>query len=432
MRFFLVFCLGVSFSVNADTADSDFAMRTVTTGLSFPHDIVCAPDQHIWLTERTAGTVSFIEPSSGLKTLVLTLGGKMVQTSSQDGLLGLALHPSFFAGKPYVYIAYSYSQNGNDRLFRIERYSYDFNAKVLQNPEVVMENLPGSYEHNGGRLAVGFDSKLYYSVGDMGAGQFNNIARANNAQCLAGCSIGSPYEGKVLRFNLEPISGSWIPTNNPFGVNNPIYTLGHRNPQGLVWGNVSGKYKLLFSSEHGPYSDDEVNILKKGANYGWPLVAGFCDGNYDGRTLGGSLVASETANCKAFMLTKPLLALYPFGNPPNDSTSYLTWPTIAPSGMDFYNYPQIPGWGNSLLIASLKGGFILRLGLSASGQAVVASEYLFKGQARFRDVCVASDGKTLYAATDSTGAILAASGSATKNLPPNAGSLLEFVYDGDD
>jgi glucose/arabinose dehydrogenase len=90
-------------------ADSDFTMRTVASGLASPHEIVCAPDLNIWVTERTSGTVSLVDPASGLKTVVLTLGSKVVQASTQDGLLGLVLHPDFLASKPYAYIAYSYS-----------------------------------------------------------------------------------------------------------------------------------------------------------------------------------------------------------------------------------------------------------------------------------------------------------------------------------
>jgi glucose/arabinose dehydrogenase len=106
----------------------------------------------------------------------------------------------------------------------------------------------------------------------------------------------------------------------------------------------------------------------------------------------------------------------------------MTWPSIAPSGADFYNRTEIPEWTNSLLIASLKGGFVLRLGVSASGQSLVSSEYLFKGKAQFRDICLGADGKTLYTATDSSGQIINKDGTVIKNPPPNAGSILEFVY----
>src|SRR5437762_3947936 len=239
-----------------------FTMRVLANRFSFPWEIVYGPDNNIWTTERTGGRVSIVNPTNGNKTTLLTLGSKMVQSAGQDGLLGLALHPLFLSTKPYVYIAYTYrSIDATHRLTKIERYAYTVvhNKATLNNPVTVIDNLPGSNDHNSGRLSVGPDSKLYYSIGDMGAGQFDNSARQNNAQDL------NIYEGKILRLNLEPISGSWIPTDNPFtdgnGNRTAVYTYGHRNPQGLAWGNVSGSWKL-YSCEHGPYSDDEVNLIE--------------------------------------------------------------------------------------------------------------------------------------------------------------------------
>ena len=193
--------------------------------------------------------------------MLLTLGSKMVLVGGQDGLMGLALHPQLLQGKPYVYISYTYqSTSATVRKTRIERYTYDINTQTLGSPVTVLEDIPGSNDHNSARLAIGPDLKLYYTVGDMGAGQFDNYARTNNAQNL------NIYEGKVLRLNTEPVSSSWIPTDNPFtnaGQPTAVYSFGHRNPQGLVWGNVNGT-DILYSSEHGPYSDDEVNIIESG------------------------------------------------------------------------------------------------------------------------------------------------------------------------
>ncbi|HET9825657.1 MAG TPA: PQQ-dependent sugar dehydrogenase, partial [Chitinophagaceae bacterium] len=157
-----------------------FSMRVVATNFSFPWEIVYGPDNNIWTTERTAGRVTLVTPGNGSKKTLLTLGSKMVQSAGQDGLLGLALHPLFLTTKPYVYIAYTYkSIDATHRLTKIERYTYTVqrnNKPILNNPVTVIDNLPGSNDHNSGRLAVGPDSKLYYSIGDMGAGQFDNSA----------------------------------------------------------------------------------------------------------------------------------------------------------------------------------------------------------------------------------------------------------------
>jgi len=407
-----------------------FTMRVLANRFSFPWEIVYGPDNSIWTTERTGGRVSIVNPTNGNKTTLLTLGSKMVQSAGQDGLLGLALHPLFLSTKPYVYIAYTYrSIDATHRLTKIERYAYTVvhNKATLNNPVTVIDNLPGSNDHNSGRLSVGPDSKLYYSIGDMGAGQFDNSARQNNAQDL------NIYEGKILRLNLEPISGSWIPTDNPFtdgnGNRTAVYTYGHRNPQGLAWGNVSGSWKL-YSCEHGPYSDDEVNLIEGGRNYGWPKVGGYCDGNYNGRYLGGQLVTSEQDACSSLNVREPLATMYSVVTPPDSTTSNLTWPSVAPSGMDVYTNTAIPGWSSSLLIAGLKSGTLIRFKLSGDGLTIVSDTIMyFRGKGRFRDVCISPDGKKIYLSTDNSGSTSGPTGGVT-NTPANPGSILEFTYSG--
>ncbi|HET6766670.1 MAG TPA: PQQ-dependent sugar dehydrogenase, partial [Chitinophagaceae bacterium] len=231
-------------------ASETFTMRTVIANQRMPHDLVYGPDGNIWYTERFAGKVSFVNPVTGTKTTVLTLGSQMVRAGGQDGLMGLALHPQFLSGMPYVYISYTYqSLSSTVRKTRIARYTYNSSNQALESPVTILQDIPGSNDHNSARIAIGPDLKLYYSVGDMGAGQFDNINRVNNAQNI------NIYEGKILRLNTEPDgAGSWIPADNPFG--NAIYSVGHRNPQGLVWGNVNG-IDILYSDEHGPFSDDE-------------------------------------------------------------------------------------------------------------------------------------------------------------------------------
>ncbi len=404
----------------ANPSLESFTMRTVIANQRMPHDLVYGPDNMIWYTERFGGTVSFVDPSNGNKTVVLTLGANMVLAGGQDGLMGLALHPQFLSGKPYAYISYTYqSLSSTVRKTRIERYTYDFNTKLLVSPVTVLEDIPGSNDHNSSRIAIGPDLKLYYSVGDMGAGQFSNISRANNAQ------NPSIYEGKILRLNTEPDGiGSWIPSNNPFG--NAIYSLGHRNPQGLVWGNVNG-IDRLFSTEHGPFSDDEVNVIENGRNYGWPLVAGYCDGNYNGRNPGGALIVDEKATCTTLNVREPLRSLFPAVNPPTGGDN-LTWPSVAPSGTEFYGSNGIPGWQNSLLIAELKRAAIMRLKLSNDGLSIISDTIqYFQDLGRFRDVVVSPDGLKIYVACDSSGSTSGPTGSNT-GIPANPGSILEFTY----
>jgi len=411
-------------TLSVTSPSESFSVRTVVDKQRMPHDLVYGPDNNIWYTERFAGKVSFVDPSTGVKTSVLTLGSKMVLVSGQDGLMGLALHPNFLTGSPYVYISYTYqSLSSTVRKTRIERYTYNFSTKLLEQPVTVLENIPGSNDHNSARIAIGPDLKLYYSVGDMGAGQFDNTSRTNNAQNL------SIYEGKILRLNTELVSGSWIPQDNPYtngGQPTAVYTFGHRNPQGLVWGNVNGS-DILYSSEHGPFSDDEINIIERGRNYGWPQVAGYCDGNYNGKVIGGFTVVDEQANCVALNAKEPLRSIFPSSNPPSDGDN-MTWPSMAPSGTDFYGSTGIPGWQNSLLIASLKKGVIIRYKLSNDGQSIISDTInYFRGMGRFRDVVVSPDGLKIYVACDSSGSTSGPTGNVT-TTPANPGSILEFTY----
>jgi PQQ-dependent dehydrogenase (s-GDH family) len=408
---------------NAAPGSETFTQRTVIANQRMPHDLVYGPDDHLWYTERFAGKVSFVNIATGAKTTVLTLGSKMSLTGGQDGLMGLALHPEFTSGKPYVYISYTYqSPSATNRLTRIERYTYTA-GQQLGSPVTILENIPGSNDHNSARLAIGPDLKLYYSVGDMGAGQFENQNRTNNAQNL------NVYEGKILRLNTESAGGSWIPSDNPFtngGQPTAVYTFGHRNPQGLVWGNVNGT-DILYSSEHGPYSDDEINVIEEGRNYGWPQVAGFCDGNYNGRVLGGFTVNSEQTNCATLNAKEPLRSLYPASNPPSGGDN-MTWPSVGPSGMDFYGSTAIPGWQNSVVVACLKAGRVIRYKLSNNGQSIISDTInYFKGKGRFRDIVVSPDGLKLYVACDSSGSTSGPTGNVT-STPANPGSILEFTY----
>src|SRR5687767_9568557 len=400
-------------------ATETFAMRTVIANQRMPHDLVYGPDGNIWYTERFAGKVSFVNPATGMKTTVLTLGSQMVRAGGQDGLMGLALHPQFLSGKPYVYISYTYqSLSSTVRKTRIERYTYNLLSETLESPVTVLQDIPGSNDHNSARIAIGPDMNLYYSVGDMGAGQFDNINRPNNAQNT------NIYEGKILRLNTEPVAGSWIPVDNPFG--NAVYSLGHRNPQGLVWGNVNGT-DILFSDEHGPFSDDEINLIEMGRNYGWPNVIGWCEGNYNGRTTGGYTIVNEQNNCNTLNVREPLRSLFPVTNPPSGGDNML-WPSVGPSGSDFYGSIIIPGWQNSLLIANLKRGTVSRYKLSNNGQGIISDTiHYFRGLGRFRDVVVSPDGLKIYVACDSSGSTSGPTGGVT-STPANPGSILEFTY----
>jgi hypothetical protein len=174
--------------------------------------------------------------------------------------------------------------------------------------------------------------------------------------------------GKILRLNLD----GTIPADNPV-AGSPVYTLGHRNPQGLVR-SPTGK---IYSSEHGPDNDDELNLIEPNRNYGWPTVQGFCD------------KANEQSFCTANNVREPLAA----------------WtPTLAVSGVAYYNSPAIPDWQNSILMLSLKASLMKQLQLNVAGEAIGPSQPDFlTSYGRLRAICVSPQGRVYVGTSNRDG-----------------------------
>lgn len=309
----------------------------VAGNLQFPWEILWGPDDHIWMTER-GGRISRFDPQTGNRSTLITISD--VVSTGEGGLLGMALHPSF-SSSPYVYVIYNYMNGGNYRE-KLVRYTYTSSSQTLGSPIILLDNITASSIHNGSRLLV-VNDKLFISTGDA-----SNTSLAQ--------TISSP-NGKVLRLNLD---GS-IPADNP-QPGNPYWSWGHRNPQGLVYAN--GR---LYSSEHGPGSNDEINIIEKGRNYGWPNVEGFCD------------ESGESSFCTSQHVAEPIIA----------------WtPTIATAGLDYYQHDLIPQWKNSLLLATLKNQRLYQLKLNTTGNAIDSSAtYLNGSYGRLRDICISPAGK---------------------------------------
>ena len=432
-------------------------MRVVNPGyqLNSAWEVTWGPDDSLWVTENNAYLVSRINPGDGGKTQMLDIQAMKDFTNPpkwpQGGLMGMALHPTMYSewpnpSKPWVYIAYVYHyaasagcSNGTGSCIfktRIARYDYDRSAHSLSNPMVIIESLNGSNDHNSGRLTIGSISGvpyLFYTIGDMGAGQFNNINRTNNAQAR------DISEGKILRFNLQPdgdagILDRWIPNDNPFSDGSSkvtaVWSWGHRNAQGIVFGSNG----VLYQSEQQDKSDDEVNIIEKGQNYGWPKLSGYCDGNYNGLTLANKPVLSEQTQCVTLSSRDPVYTLFTDLTPGTLNSDYLTWPTVAASGIDVYEKNAIPNWNRSLLVTSLKAGKVFRLHLNAAGSLVTDSSTIqaMRGKGRYRDLCISPDGLKIYVACDISGQTSGPAGSFNGGgiSPPNAGRILEFSYTG--
>ena len=216
--------------------------NSIVTGLDTPWEILWGPDDHIWLTERN-GKISRVDPETGEMEELIAI--EDVYENGEGGLLGMVLHPDF-VNQSYVYVVYNY-QGSSGTEERLERYTYS-NGE-LASPLTLLEGIDGAGNHNGSRLVIDAEKKLYMTTGDA--------ANTSQSQDL------NSLNGKVLRMNLD---GSF-PEDNPF-PGSYVWTWGHRNAQGLVISPLG----LMYSSEHGPANDDEVNIIEKGRNYGWPDV----------------------------------------------------------------------------------------------------------------------------------------------------------------
>ncbi len=334
-------------------AQGNFNIRDAATNLDTPWEMVWGPNDWIWFTGRQ-GTVKKVDPVKGDVQLIAEIQEVVEQV--EGGLMGMVLHPSF-EDTSQVFIAYNYFNSNNDYQVKVMRYTYA--NDTFQNPTTIIDDIEGNNIHDGCRLMISPDRNLYITTGD--AGKKNQYPQDNQS-----------VNGKVLRLNLD---GS-VPADNPI-PGNPMWSKGHRNAQGLVMANG-----IIYSSEHGPSNDDEFNIIKKGRNYGWPQVEGFCDNS------------SEQAFCQDSNVVEPLKA----------------WtPPEAVCGIDYYGQSRIAQWNNSILMATLgfsqnDGRTLFELELNAQGNQVVNTNKFFENQfGRLRDVLVAPDGKVYIATSNKDG-----------------------------
>jgi len=323
--------------------------REVAIGLQVPWEILWGSDDHIWATERR-GRVLRIDPENGNTTTILNIEN-LVTNEDESGLLGMVLHPDFDS-TPKVYLAYNYTQN----FFTKERLvSYDWDGMTLSNETILLDEIEGGSIHNGSRLLITPDQKILMTTGDAG--------NSSSSQSMSSLS------GKLLRINID---GS-IPDDNP-NANSYIYTLGHRNAQGLAYG-PNGQ---LYSSEHGAQASDELNMIESNRNYGWPQVQGACN------------TGSEINFCDAFNVREPLIE----------------WsPCIAVSGIDYYDHEAIPEWRGSMLMAILVGANsnpnrLAVLEFNEDGTDIVNEERYFGDYGRLRDVCINPHNGAIFMATN--------------------------------
>jgi glucose/arabinose dehydrogenase len=357
-----------------------------------------------------------VNPTTGIKSVVYTapdyFGGAPSESSPlcfQPGIgagtLGLALHPDFLnSTTSYIYYVYSYNQGtaaAPATQFKIVRLTWNATQEVVVSSSTIVSSLPTGYDHLGGRLlAVRQQGNvyLYFTTGD------NGISETNSPDCYNPQTINpnnfaqdpTTKNGKVHRFNID---GS-VPADNPL-PGNSFFTRGHRNPQGLAFNPTNG---VVYEIEHGDRTDDEINILTKGLNYGWKNVRGYHDGNYPGEL---AYIQNYIPNPSIrFDRLEP--AWYAWATTPPPSTANQNdWESIAPSDGIYYGSAGIPAWTNSLLVVTLKNGTttdqeLYQFKLTPNGLGIVngaPQRFFGTDQAlngRLRDVAVSPDGTKIY------------------------------------
>ena len=306
-------------------------VSVIAEGLDTPWAIDFAPDGRVFVTERL-GRIRVMTDGKLQDEPWLTLD---VSESGESGLLGLALDLQF-AQTGFVYVAYTYrAADGRlqNRLVRLR----DVGGQGVVD-KVLMDGVAGAGNHDGGRVKFGPDGKLYWTTGDSGNSRLAQDLASNN--------------GKILRLN----SDGTVPADNPF-PGSPVYSYGHRNPQGLAWQPGTGR---LYASEHGPSGllggRDELNYIEGGMNYGWPEITG-----------------DETRPG----MVSPVL-----------QSGGDTW---APGGATFVT---VGPWAGSLLMTGLRGRTLYRIILdSADPRRVLTFERVLSDRfGRLRDVAQGPDG----------------------------------------
>lgn len=319
--------------------DRESAVRVMAEGLEYPTNIIALPDDRIVLTEQTGKTLIFNSNGTLLNTIQLPDN----YFEEGAGLLGLAADPQF-ANNHFLYLYYTYTNNNDTsnsssaKIFNKVIRTQEKNNSLV-DIQTIIDNIPASKLHNGGALKFGPDGKLYISVGDT--------TESELSQNL------SSFAGKILRLNPD----GTIPSDNPF-ENSSIYSYGHRNVVGIAW---DFNNNTMYATEAGSIGNDEINIIKSGENYGWPIEE--C----------GNLEESLFVNAE-FCFT----------------------PSIYPSGIIISNSSELNYYGK-LLVATIKGEHLRSIDLITKDQSPILTGY-----GKIKDITEDKNG-SLYVITNNRG-----------------------------
>ncbi len=355
-----------------------YHLTEITSALHAPWSLAFLPDGKFLVTEKLPGALRVVSPDGAIAPPVSGLD-QLGVTWPETGLFDVVLDPKFASNHRifFTFFAFDHGMIGG---IQVARAIFNEGANALSDVKVIFRARPstpndarsGVGSRSGGRMVMGPDGYLYITIGDRDSG---TPFPWRVAQTL------DTHLGKIVRITQD---GKPAP-GNPFigqdGALPEIWAIGQRSQEGLAFDN-DGK---LWETEHGPRGGDELNLIKKGANYGWPIISHGID--YPGPPMGDAAVAKSG-------MEQPV---------------YYWSPSVGPSGLAFYKGSLFPQWKNSVFVGTLRGNSLERLTLE-NGKVVNEEPLLTEVKMRIRDVRVGPDG-AVYALSDSGG------GSITDNTP---------------
>ena len=343
--------------VNSVKTSTPFAGTMITSSLTAPWGITTLPDGRLLVTEKagrlrivtTTGQVG--SPISGIQT---------VKSAGQGGLLGLTIDPQFESNR-MIYWVFSEAVTGGT-VTSVAKGKLSSNETSIESPTVIYRAAPAFNGdlHYGGRIVFDKTGNILVSIGERSSLTTRPLAQSVTASL-----------GKVVRITTSGQAAPGNPTFSTAGALPELYTMGHRNPQGLAVHPVTGE---IWQGEHGPRGGDEINRLQPGFNYGWPTITYGIE--YGGEKIGAGIQVQTG-------LEQPV---------------YYWDPVVSPGGMTFYKGNKVPEWQNNLFIGSLSATHVVRLVIE-NNKVVGEERLLALENQRFRDITQGTDG-ALYAITD--------------------------------
>ncbi|SHL32838.1 Glucose/arabinose dehydrogenase, beta-propeller fold [Flavobacterium flevense] len=343
--------------VNGIQTNTDYESKIITTALTKPWSVKSLPDGRLLITEKdgvfrivtTTGEVS--NPISGIPA---------VNAANQGGLLGFCLDPDFESNR-LLYWVFSEAVSGGN-ITAVAKGKLSGDSKSIENATVIYRTTPANNStlHYGGRILFDKTGNLLVSTGERSVLETRPLAQSTSTSL-----------GKVVRITKNGQAAPGNPSFNQAQSLAELYTIGHRNPQGLAMHPVTDE---IWLSEHGPRGGDEINRLEAGKNYGWPVITYGIE--YGGGIIGEGIQQKEG-------MEQPV---------------YYWDPVVSPSGMTFYTGNRVPEWQNNLFIGTLSGMHIVRLAIK-DNRIIGEERLLAQKNQRFRDITQGNDG-ALYAITD--------------------------------